>query len=100
MGEVRADRQGAVTRLDSFAAERKLRVIDFIWADVQGAEEQLVAGGQEALARTRYLYTEFNDQQLYEGQVGLNEILKRMPGTWEVAERFGGEDVLLRNGSI
>lgn len=89
-----------VTRLDTFARERNLGVIDFIWADVQGAEEQLVAGGQEALARTRYIYTEFNQEQLYEGQVGLEAILKLLPGgteAWEVAERFGAEDVLLKN---
>lgn len=89
-----------VTRLDTFAAGAKLGTVDFIWADVQGAEDQLVAGGQETLARTRYLYTEFNDQELYQGQVGLEEILRRMPGKWEVAERFGAEDVLLVNRSL
>ncbi len=85
-----------VMRLDTFAQERGVGTIDFIWADVQGAEDQLVAGGQQALARTRYLYTEYSEAQLYEGQIGLAEILRRMPGRWEIAERFG-EDVLLRN---
>ncbi|MGD9690549.1 MAG: FkbM family methyltransferase [Phycisphaerales bacterium] len=89
-----------IVKLDTFAAEQNLGVIDFIWADVQGAEDQVVAGGQIALQRTRYVYTEFNREELYAGQKGLDEIMAMLPGHWEIAERFGSEDVLLRNVTL
>lgn len=85
-----------VMRLDTFVQARGIERIDFLWADVQGAEDQMIAGGQRALARTRYLYTEYADRELYQGQIPLSEILKRLPGEWEVLGHFP-EDVLLRN---
>jgi FkbM family methyltransferase len=71
--------------------------IDFIWADIQGAELDMIEGGREALARTRYLYTE-HEAGMYEGCVGLTEILARLPG-WELVEDYG-YDALLRNGRL
>ena len=84
-------------RLDTFAREQKLGSIDLIWADVQGAEVDLIAGGAETLARTRLLYTEYNDVEMYEGQVGLRRLLELLPD-FEVLARWPG-DVLLRNRS-
>lgn len=64
-----------VVTLDSYAQARGIGEIDFIWADVQGAEGDVIRGGRETLARTKYLYTEFSDEELYEGQVSLRELL-------------------------
>lgn len=83
-------------KLDSAADRLSLSEIDFIWADVQGAEDLMLAGGQQALARTRYLFTEFSDRPMYEGQIGLEQIIDRLPGTWKVVRRYAG-DALLRN---
>lgn len=44
------------------------RLIDFIWADVNGAEEDFIRGGLKTLAKTRYLYIELSNKELYEGQ--------------------------------
>ena len=85
----------AVT-LDQMMSEKKLNHVDFIWADVQGAEADMVKGGRTALAHTRYLYCEFSDQELYQGQAALEEWMKLLPGRWEVIEKFE-KDVLLRN---
>lgn len=88
-----------LVRLDTFAREQALDTIDFIWADVQGAEDLVIAGGQEALSRTRYFYSECYDKPMYEGQIGLDEIRNRLPGgpaAWDVTHRFP-TDVLLRN---
>jgi FkbM family methyltransferase len=74
-------------------------IIDFIWADIQGAEGDLIDGGQLALSKTRYLYTEYSNDELYEGEIGLDEILKRLPGKWSIVEDYGS-DVLLKNESI
>lgn len=53
----------------------RLPHLDFIWADVQGAEEKLITGClQKTLSRTRWFYTEFDDSAQYEGQPDLTTI--------------------------
>ena len=81
--------------LDSWSDENGIESVDFIWADVQGAERDLIEGGKRTLSRTRYFYTEYSDTELYEGQVGLDWIMKELPD-FEVLVRFS-DDVLLRN---
>ena len=83
-------------RLDSWLHEQEdIDTIDFIWADVQGAEADMISGGQEALARTRYLYTEYSNREIYEGQSDLRELLAMLPD-YEIIYRYP-HDVLLRN---
>ena len=88
----------AVRRLDGWAAENGVARVDFVWADVQGAENRLIEGGRETLSRTRYLYTEYADRELYEGQWTLDRILAELPG-FELAARYPN-DALLRNRTI
>jgi FkbM family methyltransferase len=85
-------------RLDTWRREEGVESIDFIWADVQGAEENLIRGGAEALRRTRYFYTEYSDRELYEGQIGLREIRGLLPD-FDVLYRFSN-DVLLKNRAL
>ena len=85
-------------RLDTFAREQKLRRVDFLWADVQGAESDLIAGAQETLRMTRFLHTEYSNMELYEGQLGLAKLLELLPD-FEVVRRYP-LDVLLRNRRI
>jgi FkbM family methyltransferase len=82
-------------RLDTWCQAENVNFIDFIWADVQGAEVDLIDGGQTALRQTRYLYTEYSNRELYEGQPRLKTILERLPD-FEIARRYEG-DILLRN---
>jgi FkbM family methyltransferase len=84
--------------LDGYCRRRGLEVIDFIWADIQGAEGEMVRGGQEALARTRYLFTEYSDDELYEGQATLADLLRMLPD-FRVLELYD-EDVLLENTAL
>lgn len=86
-----------IRSLDSWAREAGVDRVDFIWADVQGAESDVVLGGRETLARTRYLYTEYNNEEMYEGQVNLKGLLALLP-QFEVLRRYHG-DVLLANRS-
>ena len=92
----------AVTRLDTWARAQGVGEVDFIWADVQGAEEDLIEGGRETLGRTRYFYTEYSDRELYAGQANLARLLAMLPG-FELVHRYRGEvhqyqgDVLMRN---
>lgn len=85
-------------KLDSVYRELNLDVIDFMWVDVQGAENLFIRGGQEALGKTRYLYTEYSNRELYEGQVNLPQLLALLPD-YEVVARYPG-DVLLRNKTL
>lgn len=71
-------------------------VVDFVWADIQGAEIDMIKGGQAVLNRTKFLFTEFNDGEMYEGQQGLDAILEALPGEWGIVRIFGDE-ILLQN---
>jgi len=84
--------------LDSFCEQHGIGVIDFILADVQGAEAEMIRGGRKTLARTRYLFTEYSDDQLYRGQPSLSEILAMLP-TFRVIELWR-DDVLLENQAL
>ena len=81
--------------LDGWCQQYGVNHVDFIWADVQGAEGDLVRGGRRALAKTRYFYTEYSDRPLYEGQVDLRTLLALLPD-FTVVDRFAA-DVLLKN---
>lgn len=87
-----------VRRLDTWAGDQHIGAVDFIWADVQGAEVDLIAGGLDTLARTRYFYTEYSNDEMYEGQITLPELLERLPN-FELVAQYP-EDVLLRNTAL
>ncbi len=84
--------------LDTFSQQHGLGLIDFIWADIQGAEGDMIRGGRQTLARTRYLYTEYSDDELYENQATLRDILELLPG-FRVVELWP-DDVLLENRQL
>lgn len=91
-----------VVSLDRFVAVTPelspLNTIDFIWADIQGAEVDLIRGGTDTWPRVRYLYTEYCNSELYDGEVGIKEICAMLP-EFEVVEDYGG-DVLLHNRAL
>jgi len=69
--------------------------IDFLWCDIQGAELEFIEGGYKTLKKTRFLYTEYNREEIYEGCPNLEIILELLPD-WKVIEDYNG-DVLLEN---
>ncbi len=85
----------AVLRLDSWARENGIDAVDFIWADMQGAESDLIGAGQTTLTRTRYLYLEYSNDEIYEGEPTLPMLLDMLP-EFSVVKRYPG-DVLLKN---
>jgi 2-O-methyltransferase len=85
-------------KLDSWFAENPLEVIDFIWADVQGAEKNLIRGATNTLAHTKYFYTEYEDDELYEGQVTLEEIKALLPNFKAIG--YFGNNVLFKNTAM
>lgn len=76
----------------------KDRIVDFIWVDVQGAEDIVFSGATEVLSRTRYVYTEYAND-LYEGQLNRDQLLSLFGPTWELVYDYGG-DILLKNKTL
>ena len=63
--------------LDTWYVQRsESRVIDFIWADLNGAEKDFLLGAMTALTVTRFLYIECAKKELYDGQMHVDNILK------------------------
>lgn len=52
--------------------------IDLIWMDVQGAERKVFDGGEETLKKTKCIYTEFCEEELYEQSPKMEEILNML----------------------
>jgi FkbM family methyltransferase len=84
-----------VVRLDDALDRHDIGQIDLIWADVQGAEGDLIRGACEALKRTRFFYTECTQDEEYAGHIGLPEMCALLPD-FEIVEVFA-HDVLFRN---
>jgi 2-O-methyltransferase len=88
-------------RLDTFTEYNKIDLIDFVWADVQGAEEKMIKGGINTFTnRVRYLYTEYSIGELYETAATKERILELLPD-YKVLELMDtnehGGNMLLRN---
>jgi FkbM family methyltransferase len=81
--------------LDSIYNKEWLTKIDLLWVDIQGAERDMIAGGQGALHRTRYLFIEVESAELYQGQALREDLFAMLPG-WKIAEDLG-QNVLLEN---
>lgn len=74
--------------LDSFCKEKNINNIDFIWCDIQGGEYDMILGAQNILKSTKYLYTEYSNTELYEGQKNMNDLLAILPGKWSAVKDF------------
>lgn len=82
-------------KLDSIFRKEWLTKIDLLWVDIQGAERDMIAGGQGALRRSRYLFVEVESAELYQGQALREELFALLPG-WTVKEDLD-HNVLLEN---
>jgi FkbM family methyltransferase len=80
--------------IDDFCQQKGITHIDFIWADIQGAEHLMIAGAKGMLSEIDFIYTEYSPQH-YEGSVGLKELCAMLPD-FDVYHDFGG-DVLFVN---
>lgn len=85
-------------RLDDFQPLNE-KIIDFIWMDVQGAEDLVINGAKKTLSNTRFLFTEYDNEELYENQLNLEGILKSLGPDWDVISIFSS-DILLKNNKL
>jgi FkbM family methyltransferase len=89
-----------IVRLDDWAAERKLGPVDLLWADVQGAESDLIAGASKTLRSTRFFYTEYGALEWYEGQITLVDICELVAELGFVLYRKWRIDALFVNKDL
>ena len=93
-------------RIDTFCSEtlgsdgQPIEHIDFMWMDTQGAERDVLKGIGSMIDKIDYIYTEYYDEEMYEGCPGLEEIKSLLPGfelvqTWTYNDADGG-DVLFK----
>lgn len=76
----------AAVTLDTLTETLGIGEIDLLWCDIQGAERDMIAGGQKTLARTRWLLAEADREEYYEGQALRDELPGLLPGFELVAE--------------
>ena len=82
-------------RLDDWVLTHGIQSIDFIWADVQGAESDLILGALETLKFTNFFYTEFSDDEWYEGQINFNTLSSLLPN-FELLHKFQNDALFTR----
>jgi len=81
--------------LDTWCNINGISNIDFIWMDVQGAEIDVFRGGKNSINKTRFIYTEYSNQELYKGQFNLKKLIEFLRN-FEIVIRYPN-DVLFRN---
>ena len=64
-------------RLDIWASDNNIDVIDFIWIDVQGAEKQVIEGLKNIIIKIRYIQLEYGETS-YEGGLSKKETYDMM----------------------
>jgi FkbM family methyltransferase len=84
-----------IMRLDDWASQHGIDQVDFIWADVQGAEGDMINGAFETLRKTRFIYTEYYNNECYDGQITL-ETMYELLHQFLIISRYEN-DVLLEN---
>ena len=87
-----------IMTLDDWSKQHQIAKADFIWADVQGAESDLVEGAALFLSSSRYFYTEYSNDEWYEGQITLNALLEKLPD-FTLVRRYA-MDALFKNKRI
>jgi FkbM family methyltransferase len=86
-------------RFDTFVKENNIDHIDWIHLDIQGAEDLFINGGLETLnTKVKYFYTEYNNEEVYQGNPNLDKIVSMLPN-FSILHDFK-TDVLLINNLI
>lgn len=88
--------QKAKVRLTTLDKELPDTTVDIIWLDVQGHELSVIRGGKSVLSRTKLLYLEYYNVEMYEGQPKVKDMLDELGPDWEIVEIWPSE-LLLRN---
>ncbi len=83
----------ATRSLDSFCEENGIEHIDFLWMDVQGAEKEVFLGAKNMIGKIDYIYTEYHEEEMYEGATNLQTVSDLLPG-YDLAQNWPYTDVM------
>ena len=91
-------------KLDDWVESNNITNIDIIWCDVNGANREFISGAKNTIKnKTKFIIMEFEETELYEGSMTLEDILNELPefeklGVYNFEGNFG--NVLLKNTTI
>lgn len=86
-----------MTSTDAFCRTNGIDHIDYIHLDVQGSEGMVVEGFKSMKDHIHYLYTEFENDEQYEGQPTLRKLRDMLPGWFLIG--FYDNNVLFVNNN-
>ena len=81
--------------IDQWTTNNDINHIDLLWMDVQGAEAQVLTGAQNSLKNCDLIYTEFDEEELYEGQVNLQHVKDLLMSTHLLLLEFKNDALFL-----
>ena len=85
-------------RLDTWTKENDITAVDFIWADVQGAEREMIEGAVNTLKTVKYLFTEYGETSPYPEALTRDETIKLLgQNDFEIVSEYSNED---RKGNL
>jgi len=86
--------------IDDFCKEKHIDAIDFVYADIQGAEGDMITGAQEMMNNIKFMFLEKSDIALYKNQPLTKDLIAIMETNgFEVAKEFK-YDILFYNKNI
>ena len=87
--------------IDDFCKEKGIKEIDFIFADIQGAELEMIKGAKEMMSKIKFMFLEKSDNhKLYGNQPLTEELVAFMKeNNFEVAKAFDS-DILFYNTKL
>ena len=62
------------TRIDEFCKNNKIKTIDFVWMDLQGAELKALVGFGDYLDKVKIIHTEASNFEIYKNQPLFKEV--------------------------
>jgi len=89
--------------LDSFCEENGIDHIDFMWMDVQGAENAVFSGAKNMIGKIDYVYTEYHEEEMYVGATNLQTVTNMLEGydlaqNWPYTDVMGGDALFKLRG--
>lgn len=87
--------------IDDICKERDIEHIDFIYADIQGAEVEMIKGAKEMMSKVKFMFLEKSDKhRLYGNQPLTDELINVMKeNNFEVANDYDC-DILFYNTKL
>lgn len=88
-----------ITTLDQYCEDNGIKDIDLIWADIQGAEREMVLGAQRILNKTRFMVLEVHSDAIYENSFTKPQQFLEILQGWSIVSVVG-VDVLFQNNNL